>query len=133
MSDLVITVQPDGPLHVRGFATLRDKDGTVLGEIRGEARLCRCGRSATAPLCDDTHERCGFTDAPTTPWSGSAGDDAGSPFITVRKGPYFVEARAVVRNAAGEVLAEGTGIVLCRCGASATKPFCDRSHRRLTL
>jgi CDGSH-type Zn-finger protein len=26
-------------------------------------------------------------------------------------------------------LAEGKAIALCRCGASETKPFCDRAHR----
>jgi CDGSH-type Zn-finger protein len=26
-------------------------------------------------------------------------------------------------------LTEGKAIALCRCGASATKPFCDRTHR----
>jgi CDGSH iron-sulfur domain-containing protein 3 len=27
------------------------------------------------------------------------------------------------------VLAEGESVVLCRCGLSRDKPFCDRSHR----
>jgi CDGSH-type Zn-finger protein len=27
------------------------------------------------------------------------------------------------------VVPDGESIVLCRCGASKTKPFCDRSHR----
>jgi CDGSH-type Zn-finger protein len=26
-------------------------------------------------------------------------------------------------------LAEGESVVLCRCGRSERKPFCDRSHR----
>jgi CDGSH-type Zn-finger protein len=26
-------------------------------------------------------------------------------------------------------LAAGESVVLCRCGHSRTKPFCDRSHR----
>jgi len=26
---------------------------------------------------------------------------------------------------------EGDGIVLCRCGASTTKPFCDKTHSRI--
>jgi CDGSH-type Zn-finger protein len=26
---------------------------------------------------------------------------------------------------------EGDGIVLCRCGASTTKPFCDKTHSKI--
>ncbi|MEO6445021.1 MAG: CDGSH iron-sulfur domain-containing protein [Gemmatimonadaceae bacterium] len=28
-------------------------------------------------------------------------------------------------------LPEGKSLALCRCGASSTKPFCDRSHRSI--
>ena len=48
-------------------------------------------------------------------------------------GPYKVEGPVRVIDADGNefVLPEGTAIVLCRCGHSATKPFCDKSHRRV--
>ena len=54
--------------------------------------------------------------------------------IKVRaNGPYKVEGPVRVVDAEGNefVLPEGEGVVLCRCGQSRTKPFCDKSHRRV--
>jgi CDGSH-type Zn-finger protein len=57
--------------------------------------------------------------------------------ITVRKnGSYCVEAPAgmvelVDANGNGYDLAGKITFSLCRCGASATKPFCDGTHRRI--
>lgn len=48
-------------------------------------------------------------------------------------GPYKVEGPVRVIDAHGNefVLPPGDAIVLCRCGHSQTKPFCDKSHRRV--
>lgn len=48
-------------------------------------------------------------------------------------GPYKVEGPVRVVDAEGNefVLPEGSAIVLCRCGQSRTKPFCDASHKRV--
>jgi len=48
-------------------------------------------------------------------------------------GPYKVEGPVRVIDAEGNefVLPPGSGIVLCRCGHSQTKPFCDSSHKRV--
>lgn len=48
-------------------------------------------------------------------------------------GPYLVEGPVRVIDAEGNefVLPQGDSIVLCRCGHSATKPFCDKSHRHV--
>jgi CDGSH iron-sulfur domain-containing protein 3 len=56
--------------------------------------------------------------------------------LTIRvraNGPYRIEGPVRVIDAEGRafVLPEGEGIVLCRCGHSRTKPFCDKSHRRV--
>lgn len=47
-------------------------------------------------------------------------------------GPYKVEGPVRVIDADGKEfeLPEGSGIALCRCGHSANKPFCDKSHKR---
>jgi CDGSH iron-sulfur domain-containing protein 3 len=46
-------------------------------------------------------------------------------------GPYKVTGPVRLIDAEGAVfdVPEGEVIVLCRCGASRTKPFCDASHR----
>ncbi len=48
-------------------------------------------------------------------------------------GPLKVEGPVLVVDAEGNefVLPEGSAIVLCRCGHSRNKPFCDKSHRRV--
>ncbi len=46
-------------------------------------------------------------------------------------GPYKVTGPIRLVDADGNEfeLAEGNAVALCRCGASQTKPFCDRTHR----
>lgn len=46
-------------------------------------------------------------------------------------GPLFVRGRVRVVDAEGGLVREDTRLALCRCGASAGKPFCDGSHRRI--
>lgn len=54
--------------------------------------------------------------------------------ITVRpNGPYRVEGliKLVDANGAEWDLTGKPAISLCRCGASANKPFCDGSHKTI--
>lgn len=52
-----------------------------------------------------------------------------------RNGPYFIALEEVdqvtIVDADGTTIVPepGRSIALCRCGGSATKPFCDRTHR----
>ena len=50
-------------------------------------------------------------------------------------GPYLVEGPVSVVDADGTAFAvsEETTILLCRCGASRTKPFCDGTHETLNF
>lgn len=49
-----------------------------------------------------------------------------------RDGPLLVQGDVRLVDADGnEIPWEGDDIVLCRCGRSATKPFCDRTHRQI--
>ncbi len=55
-----VAVIPDGPLWVTGGIEITRADGTVL-ETRNRVTLCRCGQSASKPLCDGSHKEAGFT------------------------------------------------------------------------
>jgi CDGSH-type Zn-finger protein/truncated hemoglobin YjbI len=48
--------------------------------------------------------------------------------ITAKNGPYLVTNTVAVRNHLGETLTLPPQLALCRCGASALKPFCDGAH-----
>jgi CDGSH iron-sulfur domain-containing protein 3 len=50
--------------------------------------------------------------------------------IKVRtNGPYLVTGTVRLVDADGNPYTTTENFVLCRCGGSATKPFCDGSHK----
>lgn len=53
-----VTVYPDGPLILRGDFEVRELAGAPLPTARVVA-LCRCGRSAVKPFCDNSHKHIG--------------------------------------------------------------------------
>ena len=48
-----------------------------------------------------------------------------------RNGPLVLRGRIRIYDREGRLLREDTRVALCRCGASANKPFCDGSHERV--
>ncbi|MEX2236170.1 MAG: (4Fe-4S)-binding protein [Dehalococcoidia bacterium] len=46
-------------------------------------------------------------------------------------GPLFVRGRVRLADRRGGTIREDTRVALCRCGASANKPFCDGTHRAI--
>ena len=55
-----ISVIPDGPIWVSGSIPVERSNGEVL-DTRNRVTLCRCGHSASKPLCDGSHKEAGFT------------------------------------------------------------------------
>jgi len=109
----------NGPYIVKNARTLERASGEDLGAEERMA-LCRCGESSNKPFCDGTHSSIGF-EAPGTPEVENGTDGEG--YIKVRDdGPLLVRGIAI------EADREGDDHVLCRCGASDDKPFCDGSH-----
>jgi CDGSH-type Zn-finger protein len=46
-------------------------------------------------------------------------------------GPYVITGTIELRDTNGEVLPTRARTVLCRCGASTKKPFCDGTHSKV--
>ncbi len=46
-------------------------------------------------------------------------------------GPILVTTDCVITHSNGEQEIKKGSIALCRCGASAIKPYCDGSHRKI--
>jgi CDGSH-type Zn-finger protein len=46
-------------------------------------------------------------------------------------GPYVVSGLIELRDTNGNILSTQERTVLCRCGASTKKPFCDGTHSRI--
>lgn len=61
MSEVKITVRPNGPYRVEGPVKLVDAEGREW-DLTGKAAfsLCRCGASVNKPFCDGTHSKTGF-------------------------------------------------------------------------
>jgi len=57
---------------------------------------------------------------------------AGSTKVTVTKGgPLLVKGKLTIELANGETEEKSGMTALCRCGASANKPYCDGSHQNI--
>jgi uncharacterized Fe-S cluster protein YjdI len=65
---------------------------------------------------------------------GEQEEEAASSETTIEpwpNGPLFVRGRLRILDSDGRVIREDSRLAFCRCGASANKPFCDGSHRRV--
>jgi CDGSH-type Zn-finger protein/uncharacterized Fe-S cluster protein YjdI len=129
-----VKTNSDGPLFARGNVNLVTENGDpLLSDTR--MALCRCGASQNKPFCDNSHFAIAFDD----PGMAAPGESASSEMATSGKlnviptadGPFHLQGQVTIRNAAGEVIFEGIETWLCRCGASANKPYCDGSHQRI--
>ena len=59
---------------------------------------------------------------------GSAEKPPGNAITAGADGPLWVTGDIVIRDAADNDRFRDVRVALCRCGASANKPFCDNSH-----
>ncbi|MFQ5568127.1 MAG: CDGSH iron-sulfur domain-containing protein [Rhodothermales bacterium] len=127
-----VTVDPDGPLFVRGDIEIVMPDGSVLlRETR--VALCRCGASNNKPFCDNSHGNIDFQDSgvfrEVRVKSEKEGEDGLLRVRPSRNGPLLVQGPLDLIGAEERV--RGSQAALCRCGASSNKPFCDGTHNTI--
>ena len=124
----LVRIRENGPLAFHGDLQIGSLEQTI------RATLCRCGASKNKPYCDSSHAAINFqaTGEPKV---------TESPALTVRNGkvqidpkpdgPLKVSGPIEIVSGTGKTILKSTKAALCRCGASANKPFCDGSHSKI--
>lgn len=118
-----------GDLDVRG------PDGEQIAR-EGRLTLCRCGMSRNQPFCDNSHLRrdwsSGPSNEPLEPLPEPRDGAVARPTEVVAKRDASLDLRGHLKiyHSDGRPLAEAGRVLLCRCGQSRNKPFCDGSHER---
>ncbi len=123
-----VRVRENGPLAVNAPLTIA---GVPVG-LR--ATLCRCGASQRKPYCDGSHTAAGFVASgePATQTSEALAQRSGPVAATPGKdGPLQLTGSIELVSGTGRTINRVTETWLCRCGASANKPYCDGSHRKI--
>jgi len=124
-------VSNGGPIQLTGNITLVREDGTV--QYANHVALCRCGSSNSKPTCDGQHlEREFLNPGRITQASDIAASSRPSKITIscIKDGPVTFRGRLRLHNQFGQECVKMRGS-LCRCGQSASKPFCDGSHERV--
>lgn len=126
-----ITVVYNGPLYLRGQLKIEGAPENSAG-LAFRAALCRCGQSTNMPFCNNNHEKTGFRDYGAVGETQDKATASGGPLevAVAENGPLKVRGNVTIVAASGRRDWTGTNAVLCRCGMSSNKPFCDGSHRK---
>lgn len=120
-----------GPLQITGNITLVTEDGSV--QYANHITLCRCGHSGSKPNCNGQHVDMEFLNSGKIPEASEISASQNPSKLTIsciRNGPITFRGRLRMHNQFGQECVKMRGS-LCRCGQSASKPFCDGSHSRI--
>jgi CDGSH-type Zn-finger protein/uncharacterized Fe-S cluster protein YjdI len=124
----VLHIRENGPYAIHAAVDLAGY-GPVL-----RATLCRCGKSANKPFCDNSHREVGFsaTGEPATIDTEPLETRDGTLHVTpLADGPLQVAGNLEICSGTGRTLSRIENARLCRCGGSSNKPFCDGTHARI--
>jgi CDGSH-type Zn-finger protein/uncharacterized Fe-S cluster protein YjdI len=123
-----LRLRENGPYAVRAEVELAGH-GNLL-----RATLCRCGASANKPFCDGSHNAARFVASgePVSRESKPLAERGGRLQIRPEPdGPLCVTGSVEICTGTGRTIDRTTMTRLCRCGGSASKPFCDGTHARI--
>ena len=124
----VARVLENGPIAVKAEILI---EGQSIGN---RATLCRCGQSKNKPFCDGAHVAAGFVatgEIPIKAAEALAQRDGPLTVTAVPDGPLMVTGNLEILRGTGTKTTVTTKAALCRCGASANKPYCDGSHTKI--
>jgi CDGSH-type Zn-finger protein/uncharacterized Fe-S cluster protein YjdI len=124
----VARIRENGPYAINAPMMLK---GASIGF---RAVLCRCGASKNKPFCDGSHKDAGFAasgEPDTRDSQPLAARDGALEITPFPNGPLGVSGSLEIVSGTGRTVDRVTRASLCRCGASASKPFCDGSHKRV--
>jgi CDGSH-type Zn-finger protein/uncharacterized Fe-S cluster protein YjdI len=125
----LISIREGGPYAIKADIRL---DGAPAGNFR--YTLCRCGASKNKPFCDGSHHDVNFS-ASGEPATGKADmlavRDGPLEVTPLTDGPLQVRGNMEIISGTGRVVSRLESARLCRCGGSATKPFCDGTHAKI--
>ena len=119
-----------GPIELHGNLSMPD------GSTRTRAVLCRCGASKSKPYCDNSHLDMKFK-ASSEPQTDAETADVAIPepaaltIAPIKDGPLMLDGPMEIIAGSGRRIRATEKAFLCRCGASANKPFCDGRHKEI--
>jgi CDGSH-type Zn-finger protein len=123
----LLRVRENGPLALHA-------ELVVAGKKDGHrATLCRCGASQNKPYCDGSHNAIAFraSGEPLTQESSALAARDGELIVEPRRnGPLALSGNLELCSGTGRTIGRTTRALLCRCGGSANKPYCDGTHAR---
>ncbi len=124
-----LVVVYNGPYYLRGDLDIEGVTDDMPG-VKYRAALCRCGLSKNKPFCDNSHEAGKFQDYGAVGEQGEGLDETGGKLSVslMPDGPLIISGNLTIIAGSGRKAWQGNNVALCRCGASANKPFCDGSH-----
>ncbi|UJR83040.1 ferritin-like domain-containing protein [Sandaracinus amylolyticus] len=122
-----IRIRENGPLAIHAALAIEGEDP------RHRATLCRCGRSRKKPFCDGSHTE-GFAasgEPASIETTALPVRDGTLAVVPIEDGPLDVRGNVEICAGTGRIVLRTSGVRLCRCGGSSTKPVCDGTHARI--